>query len=314
APKGRKIVAADLSNIEGRMLAWLAGEEWKLQAFRDFDAGHGHDLYKLAYARSFRIDPAEVTSAQRQVGKVQELALGYGGGVGAFHAFAELYRLDLEGMADGALAAVPPLLLAQACEMLAKVKRSGKTMHGLSDNAWLACDCIKRAWREAHPMTVALWRGLEDAYRAATLNPGTTHQVRSMRVRRDGAWLRVRLPSGRFLSYAAPRVSEDGQLSYLGMNQYTRKWGRIATFGGKDAEQATQAASRDVLAANMPAIEADGMPIVLTVHDEILTEPEDAAAITAERLSNHMTTVPAWATGLPLAAKGFESKRYKKDD
>ena len=109
APEGKKLVSSDLSNIEGRVAAWLAGEQWKLDAFAAYDAGEGPDLYAMAYAKSFGVTPQSVMEdyarggKQRQVGKVQELALAYEGGVGAFLAFAEVYRLDLETMAAQAI-------------------------------------------------------------------------------------------------------------------------------------------------------------------------------------------------------------------
>ena len=101
ATPGHKLVVADLSNIEGRGLAYLAGEEWKLQYFRDYDAGKiKFDNYKMAYAKAMNIRPEDVTKDGRQIGKVQELGLGYEGGVKAFLTFAAVYRLDIAVMAD----------------------------------------------------------------------------------------------------------------------------------------------------------------------------------------------------------------------
>jgi len=313
APKGKKLVVADLSNIEGRVLAWLAGEEWKLQAFRDFDAGHGHDLYKLAYAKSFGIKPEDVTKDNRQVGKVQELALGYEGGVGAFLTFAAAYNIDLEAMGEQAISAIPQPILNEANSALAWTKLNKRPTFGLSDRAWLVCDSFKRAWRYGHPAISSLWKELEQAAVLAVSRPGVTTTCRMLKLRRDGAWLRIRLPSGRFLCYPSPQVDEAGKLSYMGINQYSRKWSRLKTYGGKLAENVTQAASRDVLAANMPGIEAAGYQIVLSVHDENLTEADDRDEFNAGHLAGLMATNPTWAEGLPLAAAGFEAYRYRKD-
>lgn len=313
APEGKKLVVADLSNIEGRVLAWLAGEEWKLQAFRDFDAGTGHDLYKLAYAKSFGIKPEEVTKDNRQVGKVQELALGYEGGVGAFLTFAAAYSIDLEAMGKQAIGAIPKPILNEANSALAWTKLNKRPTFGLSDNAWLVCDSFKRSWRQAHPAIASLWKELETAAIDSVRHPGVTFTCRMLKLRRDGAWLRIRLPSGRFLCYPSPQVDESGKLTYMGVNQYSRKWARLSTYGGKLAENVTQAAARDVLASSMPGIEEAGFEIVLTVHDEIITEAPDTSEFDSDLLAQLMCDMPTWAAGLPLAAAGFEARRYKKD-
>lgn len=312
APPGKKLVVADLSNIEGRMLAWLAGEEWKLQAFRDFDNGTGHDLYKLAYAKSFGVAPDDVSKDDRQVGKVQELALGYEGGVGAFLTFSAAYGIDLDEMAEKAADVIDHRVLEDAKSMLDWMRRQRRSTFGLADRTWIVCDAIKRAWRIAHPATASLWKELENAVIAAVTNPGKTFTCRRLKMRRDGTWLRIALPSGRALCYPSPQA-EDGKLSYLGTNQYTRKWCRIKTYGGKLAENVTQAASRDILAASMPEVEKAGYQIVLSVHDELITEAPDSPEFNAEHLSSLMAANPAWADGLPLAAAGFEATRYRKD-
>lgn len=223
APEGKKLVIADLANIEGRVLAWLAGENWKLNAFRDYDAGTGHDLYKLAYAKSFGVRPKDVTKDQRQVGKVQELALGYQGGVGAFLTFAAAYGIDLEAMGEQAIAAIPPAILGEATHALEWTKRQKRTTFGLSDRAWRVCEAFKRSWRAAHPEIVAFWAALEGSARYAVSRPGEAVDCRRLKIQRDGAWLRIRLPSGRALCYPSPRLDGDGSLSYEGVNPYSRK-------------------------------------------------------------------------------------------
>lgn len=313
APPGRKLVIADLSNIEGRMLAWGAAEEWKLQAFRDFDAGNGPDLYKLAYAKSFGISADEVTKDQRQVGKTLELSMGYAGGISAFVTFAAAYNTDLEAMADSAWDGLPEDKIEEAegfLEWLAKQKNP--KAFPMSHRAQVVCEVFKRLWREAHPNTVLWWRELEDKVRRAIETPGQTIIGKNFKARRDGAWLRVQLPSGRALCYPHPLIDDDGQISYMGVNQFSRKWCRIRTYSGKLAENWTQAAARDAFAHNMPEIEQHGYEIILTVHDEGITETPDLSEFNSDHLSALMAQVPDWAPGLPLAAAGFETHRYCK--
>jgi len=313
APKGKKLVVADLSNIEGRMIAWLAGETWKLQAFREFDNGAGADLYKLAYAKAFAIAPESVDKNQRQIGKVMELMLGYEGGVGAFLTGAAAYNIDLDALANAAWPSISADIILEAEQFLAWRTEQHLGDFGLKPKTFIVCDALKRLWRCAHPAISSFWKDLQEAAVLAVSQPGTTHGCRRLKVRCDGAWLRIRLPSGRYLCYPSPQLDDADKLSYMGVNPYNRKWSRLKTYGGKLAENITQAASRDVLAANMPAIEAAGYQIVLTVHDETITEANDRAAYNAAHLARLMATNPPWAECLPLAATGFEAHRYRKD-
>lgn len=313
ARPGRKLVVADLSNIEGRDQAWLCGEDWKLEAFRDFDAGVGPDLYKLAYSKSFGVDVADVTKDNRQVGKVQELALGYEGGVGAFVTFAAAYAIDLEQLAPKVLPVADATLIKEAERMWDWTLEQNRPTHGLSKDAFVACDVIKRGWRRAHPAIASYWGELRDAVMLAINSPGKTYECRRLKVRRDGAWLRIGLPSGRALCYPSPAVSEDGKITYSGVNQYSRKWSRLGTYGGKLFENVCQAVARDVMGHNMPLIEAAGYEIVLTVHDEVICEAPDSSEYSADGLAALLSANPPWAPDMPLAAAGFETDRYKKD-
>ncbi len=289
AAPGKKLCRADLSNIEGRVLAWLAGEDWKLKAF-----ANGDDLYIEGYSRSFGIPVEEVRADEeaggtmRLIGKVQELACGFQGAVGAFGSMAKLYGVNLEE--DRVLE-------------------------------------IVRAWRSANPKIVALWYDLEDAAINAVNNAGTTYTCGRLKLRRDGQWLRIRLPSGRVLCYPSPRwepkkiVDADtgktvdnpnGGLSYVGLNQYSRRWERLRTYGGRLAENCTQATARDVFAEGLKRCEANGYPVVMHVHDEAICETPDTDEYSGEAVARFLATPPDWAEGLPLAAEGSETKRYRK--
>jgi len=311
APPGKKLVIADLANIEGRVLAWLAGEEWKLKAFRDFDAGRGEDLYKLAYAKAFNVSVDSVTKDQRQIGKVMELMLGYEGGVGAFITGAATYSIDLDAMAYAALPSIPGDVFIEARNMYDWRIESGVGILGLKARTFVVCESLKRMWRRAHPATVELWRLLDVQVRAALRHPAMHFDCHALTVRQDKTWLLIKLPSGRYLCYPSPRI-EDGKITYMGVNPYTRKWERLATYGGKLVENVTQAVARDVLAYAMHSIEMAGYKIVLSVHDELIAETYDTDKYSAGELANLMTEGATWTQGLPLAAAGFETRRYYK--
>ena len=344
-PPGKKMVVADYSNIEGRVLAWLADEKWKLDAFRKYDLLKaidgttiavqdrpnsssrmlrdkkgspihvGHDLYKLTYSRAFNCDVEKVTKPQRQMGKVLELAMGYGGGVGAFVTFARGYGVDLADMARSLQGSIPVSVLDDA-ERLYEWAYENKRLGGLSHEVWIACDSVKRLWRNANTGIVKLWKTAGDACVKAIAEKGTRVPLvpeKNVYAQMRGSWLLLRLPSGRFLCYPAARAEEDGAaFSYLGMNQYTRKWGRINTFGGKIVENLIQATACDVLSSALFRVNAAGYKPILTVHDEVLTEAPDSPDFNHLNMEGLMAQAPEWGAGLPLAADGFDSYRYHK--
>jgi DNA polymerase len=313
APQGRKLVVSDLANIEGRLVSWLAGEYWKLDAFGAYDRGEGHDLYRLAYAKAFAVSPESVTKEQRQVGKVMELMLGYEGGVGAFVTGAMAYNIDLDKMAEAAYPMLPKDIVAEAVDFYEwRKKTKGNTFY-LSQDTFVACESLKRLWRIAHSATERLWDKVRDCATQALWHPGESFVYRGLKFRRDGQWLRIKLPSGRCLCYPGARADLEGKISYMGMNSYSRRWERISTYGGKLVENITQATARDILAHNMQRIEDGGYEIVLTVHDEVITEAPDVEEYNDAMLSNLLATPPEWAPDVPLAADGFTTYRYRYD-
>jgi DNA polymerase len=300
AAPGCVFIGGDYSNIEGRVNAWLAGEDWKVKAFADFDQGEGGDLYMLAFARAFNIELDAVTKDQRQVGKVMELSLGYQGGVRAFQKMGVNYSVSV------------------------------------TDER---ADELKFAWREANPAIVASWYDLQDAAIEAVRAPGMKVPCCGGRIQYLVAHgiLWCRLPSGRALSYVSPRIesgtcptchgtgsfdeeecadcwgrgSVKARVAYMGVNSLTKQWGPQRLYGGRQCENVVQAIARDVMVEGMLRLEAAGYPTVLTVHDEVLAEvpegfgsPEEFAAI--------MSAVPTWAEGLPVAVGAWKDHRYVK--
>ncbi len=242
----------------------------------------------------------------------------YEGGVGAFITFATGYGIDLEQMAKTAWETLPADLVSEAQDFYDwLVVKKGASDFGLSREAYVTCDVFKRAWRYGHAKVVELWAGLMDIAVSAVENPGGVFEFGGFRAKRTGTWLRLLTPSGRSLCYPSPQVEYRGNkpvLSYMGVNQYSRKWCRLSTHGGKLAENATQLLACEVLKANMPRIESAGYELVLSVHDELIAEAPDTDAFTGDALAGLMSTVPGWAEGLPLAAAGFHDYRYRKDD
>lgn len=261
APPGKKLIVADYSNVEGRVLAWLAGEEWKLQAFRDFDAGHGHDLYKLAYAKAFGVKPEDVTKPQRQIGKVLELALGYGGGAPAFARFAKAYGIDLSDMAEYVKSTAPRAVWLEAVDGYPYFVEKNRT-GGLEREPFIACDVLKRLWRKSNPKIVQFWANVGQAVQKAIVSREGV-RVGYVAFARTESFLVIRLPSGRLLCYPSPKtnpgVGKDS-FTYMGVNQFSRKWEKIESYGAKAC-----------IAAGTPVLCRDGWTPIedVTPQDEV---------------------------------------------
>ena len=341
---GRKFVVADYSNVEGRGLAWLAGEDDLIEVFVN-----GVDVYKKLASTVFNVAYEDVTKDQRQIAKAMVLGLGYAGGVGAFVTFAKNLGLDLNDMTRTLDGSFPDHIWAATARgyewaRIQEAKRpprpgekDDRPSYILDKKVWRTCDALKRMYREANPAIVQFWRDIEDAAMAAIRNPGKefTAGPRGVKFSRNvetdnngnkvaGWWLRMTLPSGRVMSYPGVGLSvsketdEEGNVStnvrikYQGENQLTRQWGFQYTYSGKLVENCTQALCRDLLANALLNVEANGYPIVLHVHDEIICETPDLPEYNVAELERLMCELPEWAEGFPLVAEGQELKRYAK--
>jgi DNA polymerase len=263
--KGKHFVVADWSAIEGRVNPWLsnsAAGEAKLDVFRK-----KLDPYKVNAAATYSVAYEEVTGEQRQVGKVQELALGFAGGVGAFAAMGRAYGVHFEE--------------AQARK-------------------------IVDAWRRANPWAVPFWSALEEAYTRAMRNKGHEFTAGRVAYLYDGQHLWYALPSGRVLCYPYARLESDGvtyaKASWKPAADAT-EWPRARLWKGLACENITQATANDILRHALRQLD----DVVLHVHDEIVIETDQPTDL--ERI---MSTPPAWAEGLPLAAEVQTMTRYGK--
>jgi DNA polymerase len=322
AAPGKRLLAADFSAIEGRVTAWLAGEVWKIRAFEEADAGTGPGIYELTAAGILGKNVATITKAERQAyGKIPELALGFQGGVQAFDSMAKIYRVNMDDAYEPLAANTEPKVWARALKRYEEcLERNDTGTDTMTREAWIASEVTKVLWREKHPATKALWKGLEEAAFDATLRPGTVFSYRQISyvVKRGFLW--CRLPSGRCLAYGSPRIQERATpwgerkavVTCLGVDSVTKRWVRFALYGGLAVENAVQAAARDCMRDGMLACEAAGYPIVLTVHDEAVAEVDEGFGSLEEfeRLLAHKLP---WAEGLPVVATGYEAHRYRKD-
>lgn len=272
APEGKVFAVADFSAIEARVISWLANEKWRMDVFH----GDGK-IYEATGSKMFNVPVSAITkgSVLRDKSKISELALGYGGGVGAL------------------------------------AKMGGERM-GLDEREMKS---LVSRWRSANPAIVNLWKELEECAKGC-LRYGKRIVCTPRRIvmERDRDYFMIGLPSGRKLFYREARLTPNGSIVYMGLNQVTRQWAQLDTYGGKLTENIVQAIARDLLANSMLALDAAGYPIVSHIHDECVTEvPAEGAKDSLARMSAIMGVAPGWASDLPLRADGYVTPYYMKD-
>lgn len=265
---GHRFIVADFSAIEARVIAWLAGEQWRMDVFNS----HGK-IYEASAEQMFHLPPGSVKKGDpmRQKGKIAELALGYGGSVGALKSMGALNM----GLTEPEL---KPLV---------------------------------NSWRAANRAITRFWWDTDDAAKKTILTQAPSSLPFGIRFRKQGPLLRLRLPSGRELSYVKPAVIDE-QITYEGTMQASGAWGRIESYGPKLVENIVQAVARDCLAEAIMRLEQNGFPVVFHVHDEAICEvPEGVSS--AKEVGALMSEPIEWAQGLPLRADAYECEYYRKD-
>ena len=273
AGKGKHFIVADFSAIEARVIAWLAGEQWRMDVFR----GHGK-IYEASASQMFRVPIESVTkgSELRQKGKIAELACGYQGGVRA-------------------------------------LKSMGALQMGVPETE---LQSIINRWRKANPNIVQLWNEVSEKALEATSSLEMVPFRFGMSFLHSKGSLIINLPSSRQLFFRNARISTNASgnsvLTYDGMNQTTKSWETVETYGGKLVENIVQAIARDCLAESMLSLDSAGYHIVMHVHDEVVIQT-DGNQGSLEDVITIMTRPLPWANGLPLKADGYKTPYYKKD-
>ena len=277
AKPGCTFHVCDFSAIEARVIAWIAGENWVLDVFRK-----GGDIYCATASQMFGV-PVEKHGANaelRQKGKIAVLALGYGGGIGA-----------LENM--------------------------GGSKMGLTEREEKE---IIQKWRDANPRIVKFWATVEAAAMKALKTGERTTIHRGIEVAKRWGMLTITLPSGRIVCYPRARIgTEYGDswrgdheiIEYEGLNQTTKKWEAIRTYGGKLTENIVQSVARDILGVVILRAEAAGLKIVFHIHDEIVVEAEPGQ--TLEDVTAIFSQPIDWCRDLPLKGAGYTTPYYLKD-
>ncbi len=309
ADEGKDLVCADFSAIEARVLAWVCGETDILKVFKE-----GTDLYKVEACGIFNTKYDEVEYAQRLVGKVATLALGYQGGWKAFMAMAKAYGLH------------PPdeFVEARYSPMTYKGLNRKLTQEEAAFKVWASP--FVTAWRENRPAVVNFWWAMEDLVRTV-LKTGKPKGYRGIAFGLKDGFLQCRFPSGRFMKYYDPLIitqtkrfinkkgeiydKEVETITFMGTNSTTKKWERKETYGGKITENIVQGIANDLLREALLRTEAKSYKTVLHVHDEGVSEVPEGKGSLME-YETLMAVQPEWAKGLPLKAEGWRGKRYRK--
>lgn len=277
--EGCHFCVADFSAIEARVLAWMAGEQWRLDVFRT----HGK-IYEASASAMFGVPIETIAKGQenyklRAKGKVAELALGYGGGA---HALVAMGALNM-----------------------------GLTEEELPD--------IVKRWRASSRRIYDFWYAVERAAQEAIEYGVITTLPCGITISRDQNFMFIRLPSGRSLFYRDPQLAPGNygnkEILFMGLNQTNKKWGRIDTWGGKLVENIIQAVSRDILCNAMKNLTRAGYKINFHIHDEVILEvPDDDKSKNLDDAIRRMCALPEWANGLPLNAAGFDNAHYYMKD